>query len=66
MKAIGLYHWPGSNEAVMNTLSQDKKIQVLNALTGGGNIRSVARVTGIHRDTLMRLGVEVRSRSLVQ
>lgn len=34
MKAITVYHWSGSlEEPAMNTLSQVKKIQVLNALT---------------------------------
>lgn len=63
MKAITLYHWPGSTkEPVMNTLSQDKKIQVLNALIEGCSIRSVERMTGIHRDTIMRLGLDVGSK----
>ena len=43
----------------MNVLKQEKKIQVLNALIEGCSIRSVERMTGIHRDTIMRLGVEV-------
>ena len=43
----------------MNTLSQDKKIQVLNALVEGCSIRSIERMTGIHHDTIMRLGVTV-------
>ena len=59
MKAIILYHPPGSQEPAMNTLSQEKKIQVLNALIEGCSIRSVERMTGVHRDTIMRLGVEV-------
>lgn len=61
MKAITLYHWSGSQEPAMNTLSQEKKIQVLNALVEGCSIRSVERMTGVHRDTIMRLGVEVGS-----
>lgn len=46
----------------MNTLSQDRKFQVLNALTEGCSIRSIECMTGIHRDTIMRLGVEVGSK----
>ncbi len=51
-------------EPVMNTLCLSKKIQVLNALVEGCSIRSVERMTGIHRDTIMRLGVEVGSKSV--
>lgn len=47
----------------MNTLCQSKKIQVLNALVEGCSIRSIERMTGIHRDTIMRLGVKAGSKS---
>jgi IS1 family transposase len=43
----------------MNTLSRDQQIQVIAALTEGASIRSVERLTGIHRDTIMRLGARV-------
>ena len=46
----------------MNTLCQEKKIQILNALTEGCSIHRIERMTGVHRDTIMRLGVEVGSR----
>ncbi len=49
-------------EPVVNTLKQEKKIQILNALIEGCSIRSIERMTGIHRDTSMRLGVEVGSK----
>ena len=39
----------------MNCLSQDRKIQVLSCLVEGNSIRSTERMTGIHRDTIMRL-----------
>jgi len=42
-----------------NVLSIDKKISIISALTEGSSIRSVERMTGIHRDTIMRLGVKV-------
>lgn len=48
VKAITLYHALGSQEPTMNTLSQDKKIQVLNALVEGCSIRSIERMTGVH------------------
>jgi IS1 family transposase len=46
----------------VNVLKQEKKIQVLNALIERCSIRSVERMTDIHRDTIMRLGVEVGSK----
>jgi IS1 family transposase len=39
----------------MNTLQQDKKITILNAMIEGNSIRSTERMTGVHRDTIMRL-----------
>jgi IS1 family transposase len=39
----------------MNTLQQDKKLTILNAMIEGNSIRSTERMTGIHRDTIMRL-----------
>lgn len=43
----------------MNVLPRDKQIAVISALTEGCSIRSVERLTGIHRDTIMRLGVRI-------
>jgi IS1 family transposase len=42
-----------------NVLSTDKKIAVIAALAEGSSIRSIERMTNIHRDTIMRLGVKV-------
>jgi IS1 family transposase len=42
-----------------NHLSTDKKIAVTAALAEGSSIRSIERMTGIHRDTIMRLGVRI-------
>jgi IS1 family transposase len=42
-----------------NVLNIDKKIAVIGALAEGSSIRSVERITGVHRDTIMRLGVSV-------
>jgi IS1 family transposase len=42
-----------------NTLNTDKQIAVVAALAEGCSIRSIERMTGIHRDTIMRLGVRV-------
>jgi IS1 family transposase len=43
----------------MNILPRDKQIAVISALTEGCSIRATERLTGIHRDTIMRLGVRV-------
>lgn len=43
----------------MNILPHHKQIEAISALTEGCSIRSVERLTGIHRDTVMRLGVRV-------
>lgn len=42
-----------------NVLSKDKQIAAIAALAEGSSIRSVDRMTGIHRDTIMRLGVRI-------
>jgi IS1 family transposase len=42
-----------------NVLSTDKKIAIIGSLAEGSSIRSVERITGVHRDTIMRLGVAV-------
>jgi hypothetical protein len=42
-----------------NHLSLEKKAQAINGLAEGLSIRSVERMTGIHRDTIMRLGIRV-------
>ncbi|MGA3172443.1 MAG: IS1 family transposase [Chthoniobacteraceae bacterium] len=42
-----------------NILSPEKQTAVISALAEGNSIRSIERMTGIHRDTIMRLGVRV-------
>lgn len=42
-----------------NVLNKDKQIMIISALAEGMAIRQVERVTSIHRDTIMRLGVRV-------
>lgn len=39
----------------MNTLPLDKKLTILSAMIEGNSIRSTERMTGVHRDTIMRL-----------
>lgn len=48
-----------SNIPGMNTLPLDSKVSVVSALVEGNSIRSTERMLKIHRDTIMRLGVEV-------
>jgi len=42
-----------------NVLNTDKQIAIIAALAEGSSIRSIERMTGVHRDTIMRLGVKV-------
>jgi hypothetical protein len=41
----------------MNILSNERKAQAISCLVEGNSIRSTERMTGIHRDTIMRLMV---------
>lgn len=43
----------------MNTLKPEKQVTAIKMLTEGNSIRSTERMTGIHRDTIMRLAVRV-------
>lgn len=43
----------------MNVLKSDKKEAVIGALVEGNSIRSIERMTGVHRDTIMRLLVRI-------
>jgi IS1 family transposase len=40
-------------------LESTKQVAIISALAEGSSIRSVERITGVHRDTIMRLGVRV-------
>jgi IS1 family transposase len=42
-----------------NILHLEKQIAIISALAEGNAIRSIERMTGIHRDTIMRLGVKI-------
>ena len=42
-----------------NVLPKDKQIAVISALAEGCSIRAISRITGIHQDTICRLGVRV-------
>lgn len=43
----------------MNVLKPEKKLAVLSALVEGNSIRSISRMTGVHKTTLLRLLKEV-------
>jgi hypothetical protein len=38
-----------------NVLDKDKQVTIIGALAEGSSIRSIERMTGVHRDTVMRL-----------
>jgi IS1 family transposase len=40
-------------------LDRTKQVAVISALAEGSGIRQIERITGVHRDTIMRLGVRV-------
>src|SRR5258706_15535764 len=42
-----------------NVLGFDKQVVIIGSLAEGSSIRSIERMTGVHRDTIMRLGVKV-------
>jgi IS1 family transposase len=46
----------------MNTLSNDKRVLILSLLSEGNSIRSIERMCGVHRDTIMRLMVSAADR----
>lgn len=43
-----------------NVLSLEKQVQIISALGEGSGIPQIERMTGVHRDTMSRLGVSVR------
>jgi IS1 family transposase len=42
-----------------NVLPKDKQIAIIAALAEGSGLRAVTRITGIHRTTIMNLGMRV-------
>ena len=47
----------------MNRLNLQRRAQVINCLVEGNSIHSTERMTDTHRDTIMRLLVQVAERS---
>lgn len=53
-------HWFSYyNKSMPNVLPKDKQIAIIASLAEGSSIRSIEPITGVHRDTIMRLGVRV-------
>ena len=42
-----------------NVLNVEKQTAIISGLAEGSSIRSLERITGVHRDTIMRLGVRI-------
>lgn len=42
----------------MNVLSREEKLTCLKMLVEGNSLRSITRMTGIHRTTVMKLMIE--------
>ena len=42
-----------------NVLGTEKQTTIIAALAEGSSIRAIERMTGVHRDTIMRLGVRI-------
>src|ERR1700684_1361761 len=42
-----------------NNLDSSKKVLAVSMLAEGNSIRSIERMTGVHRDTIMRLGIRI-------
>ena len=47
-----------------NNLSFEKQVQIISSLAEDAGIRAIERMTGVHRDTIMRLGRSCRPRLL--
>jgi hypothetical protein len=58
-KSLTTYTFCNTVSAMTNVLSADKQTAIIAALAEGSSIRSIERITGVHRDTIMRLGVRV-------
>src|SRR5713226_4363406 len=42
-----------------NILKKDKQIAIISALAEGSSMRAISRITGVHQDTICRLGVRI-------
>ncbi|HTX33562.1 MAG TPA: hypothetical protein VME43_01020 [Bryobacteraceae bacterium] len=51
--------FPYYDNYMANVLPFDKQAAIIGSLCEGSSIRAIERLTGVHRDTIMRLGVRV-------
>ena len=58
-KVLTSPYFPYYNNDMANVLNTDKQIASHRRTGEGSSIRSIERMTGVHRDTIMRLGVKV-------
>ncbi len=58
-KDLTAYNLCNTVSGMANVLSAEKQTAIIAALAEGSSIRSIERITGVHRDTIMRLGVRV-------
>ena len=58
-KHLTAYRLCNTFSLMANALSADKQTAIIAALAEGSSIRSIERITGVHRDTIMRLGVKI-------
>jgi len=42
-----------------NVLKKEKQIAIISALAEGSSMRAISRITGVHQDTICRLGVRI-------
>ena len=57
-----LLTWPEFsyyNKTMANILPTEKQVAIVSSLCEGSSICSIERITGVHRDTIMRLGVRI-------
>ena len=57
-KRLHSYFFSYYDNCMANVLGIDKQIAIIGSLCEGSSIRSIERMTGVHRDTIMRLGVK--------
>jgi IS1 family transposase len=58
-KHLTAYRLCNTVSLMASVLSAEKQTAIIAALAEGSSIRSIERITGVHRDTIMRLGVKV-------
>ena len=49
----------------MNTLKAEKKLAVISGLIEGCSIRSISRMTGVHKKTIMRMLKEIGKKCMI-